>query len=351
MELQLRRYDIDWLRVFAIGLLIFYHTGIGFQPWGVFIGFIQNKNSMEGLWVPMSLLNIWRIPLLFFVSGMGVCFSLRRRSVRQLLGERSRRILLPFIFGIVALVPIHLLLWQKYYNQETEYSIHQSHLWFLLNIFTYVVLLTPLFILVKKNRKSKITSVLKRIYSSPLAIIAVMLVFIAEVLLVNPESYEAYANTWHGYFVGFIAFIFGFTFVATGKSFWLTSERWKWVYLIMAISLFIARYTIFDLQSPLCLKATEMVTWIFTAFGFSYKYLNHASPVLAYLSKAAYPVYILHMIFLYLASYIIMPTDIPVTIKFIFVVVFTFAACFVCYEIIIRRIGIIRPLFGLRLNK
>ena len=35
-----RRYDIDWLRVIAIGLLLVYHIGIGFQPWGVFIGFI-----------------------------------------------------------------------------------------------------------------------------------------------------------------------------------------------------------------------------------------------------------------------------------------------------------------------
>ena len=64
-----RRYDIDWLRVIAIGLLLFYHIGIGFQPWGVFIGFIQSEKPLESLWIPMSMLNIWRIPLLFFVSG------------------------------------------------------------------------------------------------------------------------------------------------------------------------------------------------------------------------------------------------------------------------------------------
>lgn len=82
-----RRYDIDWLRVIAIGLLLIYHIAIGFQPWGVLIGFIQNNESLESTWIPMSMLNVWRIPLLFFVSGMGVCFAIRKRNWKQLLLE------------------------------------------------------------------------------------------------------------------------------------------------------------------------------------------------------------------------------------------------------------------------
>ena len=81
MKTAERRYDIDWLRVIAIGLLLIYHIGIAFQPWGVFIGFIQNGQSLESIWPAMALLNIWRIPLLFFVSGMGVAFAIKRRSV------------------------------------------------------------------------------------------------------------------------------------------------------------------------------------------------------------------------------------------------------------------------------
>ena len=95
MQTTERRYDIDWLRVIAIGLLILYHIGFVFLPWGVFIGFIQNDTSMVNLWTPMSLLNIWRIPLLFFVSGMGVSFAIRKRNWKQLILERSRRILVP----------------------------------------------------------------------------------------------------------------------------------------------------------------------------------------------------------------------------------------------------------------
>ena len=101
-----RRYDIDWLRVIAIALLLIYHIALVFQPWGVYIGFIQSAETSEAIWIPMALLNVWRIPLLFFVSGMGVCFALRRRDWKQLLLDRARRILLPLIFGSFFIVCI-----------------------------------------------------------------------------------------------------------------------------------------------------------------------------------------------------------------------------------------------------
>ena len=132
---SVRRHDIDWLRVITIGLLLIYHVTIVFQPWGVFIGFIQSDTSLEALWIPMSMINIWRIPLLFFVSGMGVCFAIKKRNWLQLILERSKRILLPFVFGMFCIVPIHVIIWQQYYKQDLVYNLQEGHLWFLKNIF------------------------------------------------------------------------------------------------------------------------------------------------------------------------------------------------------------------------
>ncbi|MBT6472399.1 MAG: acyltransferase family protein, partial [Candidatus Marinimicrobia bacterium] len=89
-----RRHDIDWLRVIAIGLLLIYHIAIIFQPWGLFIGFIQSEESVKTLWTPMTMLNVWRIPLLFYVSGMGLYFAMKKRNWKQLLLERTKRIIL-----------------------------------------------------------------------------------------------------------------------------------------------------------------------------------------------------------------------------------------------------------------
>ena len=80
----MRRYDIDWLRVLVLGLLIIYHSTISFMPFGIKLFFPQNKQTLDILWFVMGLINIWRIPLLFIISGMAVCFSMKRRNWKEL---------------------------------------------------------------------------------------------------------------------------------------------------------------------------------------------------------------------------------------------------------------------------
>ena len=88
--------------------------------------------------------------------------------------------------------------------------------------------------------------------------------------------------------------------------------------------------------------------WIFAAFGYSYCYLNRASSLLSYLTKAVYPVYILHMIFIYLASFFLMPAELNPSYKFILVILITFAGSFGTYEFIIKRFKPLSVLFGLK---
>lgn len=343
-----RRYDIDWLRVIAIGLLLIYHVAIGFQAWGVMIGFITNGNPWESLWVPMAMLNIWRIPLLFFVSGMGVYFAIRKRDWKQLLQERASRILLPFVFGIFFIVPIHVFLWQKYYQLELTYAYNPGHLWFLGNIFIYVVLLSPIFFYLKKNEDSPLGKGIKRMLSHPLGLLPVIAAFLAEVLIVDPNPYELYAMTWHGFFLGLLAFFFGFCFVFSGSPFWEMLLKWRWFFVAASVMLFTIRLTQFQQPAPGYLLSIESNGWIFSVFAFGYKYLNHPGKTLSYLSQAAYPVYIVHMIFLYLGSMLIFPLEIAAPLQFILVLGFTFIACFGCYELVIRRVNFLRPLFGLK---
>lgn len=345
-----RRYDIDWVRVIAIGLLLLYHVAIGFQPWGIMIGFITNEKSWETLWIPMTMLNVWRIPLLFFVSGMGVYFAIQNRNWKQLLRERAGRILLPFLFGMFFIVPINVLIWQYYYRWELNYGYNPGHLWFLGNIFVYVVMLLPVFFYLKANEKGKLVVWIKKLLSNPLGLLPVIAAFVAEALLVDPNPYELYAMTWHGFFLGLLAFFFGFCFVLSGNSFWKMLLKWRWLFIGAAVTLYTYRLFQFQMRVPGYQLAIESNFWIISVFAFGYKYLNHPSKALDYLSQAAYPVYILHMIFLFLASMLIFPLDIEIHLQFILVLLFTGIGCFVTYEFIIRRVNIIRPLFGLKMK-
>ena len=349
MSNSIRRYDIDWLRVIAIGLLLIYHITIVFQPWGVFIGFIQSDQPLKSLWIPMSMLNVWRIPLLFFVSGMGVCFAIKKRNWKQLLTERARRILLPFIFGIIFIVPIHFLIWQYYYSQDVSYMLNRSHLWFLGNIFMYVLILSPLFFYLKRIENTLMSEKIKKLFGSPLGFLIIIGTFVIETFVVKMESFELYAMTTHGFVLGLLAFLFGFLLIYSEAYFWKSVLKWRWLLIIVASLLFSVRLFYFELvNAPNYLKAVESCFWVFTVFAFGYRYLNHQSKILSYLSEAVYPIYIIHMIFLFLGSYLILPLNILTIYKFILLVLFTGLGCFVMYEFIIRRINFLRPFFGLR---
>ena len=346
-----RRFDIDWLRVIAIGLLLIYHITIGFQPWGIFIGFIQNDQPLESLWVPMSMLNVWRIPLLFFVSGMGVSFAIRRRNWKQLMLERSRRILVPFLFGMAAIVPLHIFIWQDYYHQDLTYIFHPAHLWFLGNIFVYVLVLSPVFFYLKNHRNGIFERGLNKLLKNPLGLLVLMVPFILEAELVSPESFELYAHTLHGWIIGAIAFLTGYCVVYSGMAFWDTVTKWRWALLGLSFTLYLVRLLIFDLRSPDFMLSIESNLWIFTVFGFGHRYLNKPGKALKYLSEAAYPIYIIHMVFLYLGSSILFTIEMPAALKFILLNAFVLIGCFAMYEFVIRRVGILRPLFGLKIEK
>lgn len=343
-----RRYDIDWIRVIAIGLLLVYHIAIAFQPWGIMIGFISNDRSWQSLWIPMTMFNVWRIPLLFFVSGMGVYFALRNRTWRQLVKERAQRILLPFVFGVVAIVPIHIYLWQRYYQFEVSYAPGTGHLWFLGNLFCYVIILSPIFYYLKRQEGRRLAHWAAKVLLTPLGLLPVFVLFIVEVLFLKPVPFELYAMTWHGFFLGLLAFFFGFFFVWCGSSFWSMLLRWHWLFLAAAIGLFVLRLAFFQPMAPNYLLSIESNCWIMAIFAWGYKHLNRPSAVLRYLSQAAYPVYILHMICLYFGAMFIFPLDIAVPIQFGLVFSFTLVGCFALYELVIRRVRFLRPLFGLK---
>jgi hypothetical protein len=240
-----------------------------------------------------------------------------------------------------------MFIFQKFYNLPLGYYPHQGHLWFLGNIFVYVILLSPLFYFLKKNENGKIKKTLSKIMSNPSIPLLISLFFIIEVMLVKPQQFALYAQTWHGFFNGFLAFLLGFILVYSGKSFLETVLKWRGLYIGIAIIMYSIRLVVFGTEAPGYLMAIESNFWIFGIFGFAYKYLNKPSTTLNYLSQAAYPIYIIHMFVLYAGAMFIVPLEIPVMLKFLSIVAFTGLVCYLIYEFLIRRSGFLKPLFGL----
>ncbi|HEV7233811.1 MAG TPA: acyltransferase family protein, partial [Sphingorhabdus sp.] len=156
-----RHYGMDWLRIGAFGLLILYHIGMVFVPWG---WHVKSPVAVDWFAIPMLGTNSWRLPLLFVVSGFASRMLIERKSnSRQFVQERTARLLLPVLFGIIFIIPVQP--WIELTTQHgysagfaqfwlTDYFRFTAidgvdlptwqHLWFVVYIWAYAVAL-PLF--------------------------------------------------------------------------------------------------------------------------------------------------------------------------------------------------------------
>ncbi|WP_462173148.1 acyltransferase family protein [Pseudoalteromonas xiamenensis] len=101
-NLNLRRYDIDWIRTIALGVLILYHIGMYYvADWGWHI-----KSDTTYFWLQdvMVLTNPWRMSLLFFISAVALSLVLKRYQTQDLLLLRSKRLLIPLVFCMFTII-------------------------------------------------------------------------------------------------------------------------------------------------------------------------------------------------------------------------------------------------------
>jgi len=75
-----RRHEIDALRSIALLLLIVYHVFCAYQPFAPLILFVGYPSTLEDGWFLGELLNPWRVPVLFLISGITAGYLLQNRS-------------------------------------------------------------------------------------------------------------------------------------------------------------------------------------------------------------------------------------------------------------------------------
>ena len=331
-------------------MLIIYHAVIAFQPWGHLISFIQNKESLEFLWLFMMIFNIWRIPILFMVSGMGAFFALRNKNWKEFLKDRSVRILFPYIFGFFFICPITLFFAATFYGKQIGYFPNPGHLWFLGNIYSYVFFLLPIMLYCIKNPDNFIFKIFRILLKHRLGILSLALITGLEGVLFSPHDYSDYFMNTHGFMLGLICFFLGFILVSMQNEFWPIIQNIRFISLFLA-SIFCMTRLYFaltiDYEGPKFVIGFESMCWMLAVFGYGSFYLNHESKALTYFKGAVYPVYILHMPLQALLSYLIMPTKISLLLKLNLLIIGTLFCSIILYEII-KRMNWIRPIFGLK---
>jgi peptidoglycan/LPS O-acetylase OafA/YrhL len=151
---------LDWLRVLAVIGILVAHVGQVFMPWADW--FITNDTRSRTVGLAVFLVGPWLLPLLMLLAGFAGQYSLRRRTSGEFLWDRTRRVLIPFVVGMLVLVPPQVYIERRFHGDydgsllsfyprfftdglypEGDFALRQ--MWFLAHLFVYSAVALPLF--------------------------------------------------------------------------------------------------------------------------------------------------------------------------------------------------------------
>src|SRR6266536_2774480 len=118
-----RRPELDFMRAFVVAGLVVFHSAVVFASGASW--FVKDPRPSLGFTVFLLWGSLWGMPLLFLISGMGVRHALRTRSAGAFVRERVARLLVPFVVGLVVLVPPMF-----YLDRLGRPGFHESYLRF-----------------------------------------------------------------------------------------------------------------------------------------------------------------------------------------------------------------------------
>jgi len=369
-----REYGLDWLRVIAFGILIAYHTGMYFVPWPYSV---KNRVTYDWLIWPMLFFNRWRLPLLFFISGAGVWFSLRRRGQGRFVRERLRRLLIPLVFAMFVIIPpqiyVERVLAGQHFNSYFEFwgsvfrllpypmgNLSWHHLWFLPYILTYSLLGLPIFAMLRTTTGRTLVDRLARLCELPGFIYLLNIPNITSALLLGahwPTTMNLISD-WANFTGSLLTFLWGFT-ICGSERFLNLLERRRGEFLFVASVMLILFYGI-RLSTYVSGLPALSQRWIFTLVdsyfsmtvilslvGWSRAHLNNDSVVLRYANNALYPFYIFHQTITVLLGYVLLGWDVSIAVKFPLLFGGTFLGSWLCYDAM-RRTRVTRILIGMK---
>jgi len=345
-----RRYEIDALRVIALALLIIYHVFASYQPFANSIRFIQYDQELSQYWFVAELFNVWRIPILFVISGMAIGFVLRRRSVKEVVADRMMRLVPPLAFGSFFFCPAYLALHSISLNQNPTYEPNPGHLWFVWNLVTYSILSIPLILYFKRHPENFVIRTLRATFPFGL-LVFLPLPLMLETVLSKPWEFAFFPiRFWYG----LVCYAAGFVLVSTGEKFWNSLTKVCHFALPLAILCYLGRMEYLDwelLRQNHSSTAFESGMWMLALLGYGSLFLNKPTNIFTYLSKAVFPIYVIHMPVQQLLALVVFPWALAPSVTFLLHVVLTLLLCGVLYEFVIRRIGFLYPVMGLKKPK
>ncbi len=284
----MRKYYVDNIRWVIILLLVPYHAAMAWNVWGEpnYIYFESNK-IMSSIVVFFSP---YFMPLMFSIAGISTRFALQKRTIGQYVLERAEKLLIPFIFGTVLIMPPMAYIADKFnYGYQGNLFGHYAvfftrftdltgadggfsvgQFWFILYLFFISLIAVGIILLQRKIMRLKeidIPLVLSFLWGLPL-------------------PFFSGAEYTYIFLVGYYMF--------SNDDIINKAEKWKWIFLCIGITATVFNVYMFiwsDIQQTLLNTIAKYVSeWFMVSslLGIGKRYLNFNGKISKYMSKRSY---------------------------------------------------------------
>ena len=390
-----RLYYLDWLRVLAILSVLFLHCGKIFD-YHTTVVFNTVRSPVLSAYREFGLL--WIMPLFFILSGAAVFLSLRSRGKGEFIKARIIRLLIPLVLiGTFIINPPYVYIERLFSGQAASGFIQWyprffdgmygfggnfaplgqgTHLWYLEFLFIYSLILLPLFTRSKKLGISYLSK-LSIHFEKPWALFFLFLPISAasatfEIIgLGGVRVMGGWDPISYLLFFGYGYLIFSNTRIQE------SIRKYSTTFLVVSLILTalyldshfgvnlripgVTRHDLLNNGASLPLNHSAWIAvqafrgllawcWIIGLLGLGCRFLNFNNKFLGYANEAILPFYILHHTVIYIIGFYIIQWSSGVGTKFIMISMASFVAIMALYEIPVRRVSILRILFGMRIK-
>jgi len=369
-----RRYDLDWLRVFAILTVFVYHSGRFFNSDG---WHVKNPNTYFGMDVWETILANWMMPLIFLISGASIFYALNKGGVGKFIKDKVLRLVVPLVtMGIIIFGVIQMYLEALTYGQFSgsffefipqyfQLGLFESwgvHLWYLKMLFIFCIVFLPLFLWLKRGSGQSTLTRIGNILASPGAAYLLALPTILCLILTDREDYWGDLSWGGGSILTHATFFLAGFLVVSHEGLQKNIQRFRWLSLALIVILLVTLFGLFmtygepSFGSPLYVPFFTLWglwswSWVLAILGFGMKHLGFNKPILSHANEAVLPFYILHQPVLLVIGYFVIQLAIPDLTKWMIIFVSSFVIIMALYELTVRRFNVMRVLFGMKLLK
>ena len=371
-----RHYGMDWLRIAAFALLILYHIGMYFVPWG---WHVKSPEISQWAQLPMLATNGWRLLLLFLVSGYAsAALFAKTGAVWPFLASRFVRLVVPVVFAAALLILpqpwVELVTQHGYSGGFLSFWLHDyfrfgtlegivlptwQHLWFVVYLWHYT-LAAALVLVLPGTVRAAIGQAASRALAGPLVVLVpvALLALHAFVLFPDLEITHALFDDPGAHLLYLPGFAFGWL-LAGNDALWSAIRRW-WKSaaalalagtgaILLLVGLVVAGAAAWDERVDTLFEAIRAVqAWsvIVALIGAADRWCNRDHPWRKPLNEAVYPAYIIHQTIIVVVGFWLLGTGVGAWSAFAILLAATALGCWLFYRVG-REVPGLRLLIGL----